>query len=173
MFFVLRENNSEEKFTYRGVNFSVVNFCDSGPCLKTYNTKLPVISDGKKAEYNFYYRNDPRVLETLVPFNGEIELKKNISMNISYGLSCEGYSAVALENFGTLFRVYGAEVTPGNAECGIDSTKVHISLKESNETKIDQISNSCYTIEIKDCEVVMGIERFLYESLVEINKELN
>ena len=48
-------------FTYQGVKFETVK--ESGLIL--YKTSLPVISDGQKAEYNFYLRTDPRKLSNI------------------------------------------------------------------------------------------------------------
>ena len=46
--------NSMNSFTYKGVDFKKVSFCDTKPCLIVYQTSLPVLVGGKKADYNFY-----------------------------------------------------------------------------------------------------------------------
>src|SRR3989344_4424457 len=45
-------------FTYKGVYFEVVKFCDAEPCLVLYQTKLPVI--------------EKFMLETLIKVNNEL-----------------------------------------------------------------------------------------------------
>ena len=70
---------SKKSFRYEGVEFNIVEFCDAGPpCLKTYNTKVPFIYENKPTSYNFFLRNDPRILSQKVDFNGELNLRKNI-----------------------------------------------------------------------------------------------
>jgi len=163
----------EETFEYRGVNFSVVTFCDAKPCLKTYNTKLPVVSKGEKADYNFWLRNDPRKLEGEIPFAGDLELGSEMDLSVTYGLTCEGYSSVAMDNFGTVFGVSGIKINELESPvCGSDQGHMYVTIQEGEVTSVEKTGDSCYTINIKECEILKGTERFLYEALVEVNKNL-
>ena len=164
-------SNEPPEFNYRGVNFSVVTFCDAKPCLKTYNTKIPVIYEGKKADYNFYLRNDPRTLEEKVPFEGDLNLKEDMTIDITFEQSCQGYESVAMDNFGTLMRVLEVNVTADkSATCDLDGNSMHVLIQEGDETIINKIGPACYVINIKGCEIVSGVERFMTETFVEINK---
>jgi len=157
------------EFQYRGVNFTIVEFCDAKPCLKTYNTKLPVLADGKESDYNFYLRNDPRKLEKQVPFNGDLQIPKNVTIDVTYNRICQGYSSVAMDNFGTLMRILNLNVTAEEGlSCGSGINEMQVIVQEGEETKIERIGSACYVIEIKECEVLRGMERFMIEMFVEI-----
>ncbi|GIU68576.1 MAG: hypothetical protein KatS3mg001_426 [Candidatus Pacearchaeota archaeon] len=168
--------NLPRSFEYRGVKFKVVNFCDQGPCLKTYNTQLPVTyrENGqlKKANYNFYLRNDPRTLEKKVVFEGNLSLKKNLFMDITFDKSCKGYESVAVANFATLYRIMDVNINAtSDFGCDLLGNSMYISLQESNSTNIKQIGPACYEINIKDCEILEGMERFMVETFVKLNEK--
>jgi len=157
------------EFQYKGVNFTIVEFCDAKPCLKTYSTKLPVLADGKKADYNFYLRNDPRKLEKQVPFNGDLQIPKSVAIDVTYNRICQGYSSIAMDNFGILMGVLNVNVTAEKGlSCGSDINEMQVIVQEGEETKIERIGSACYVIEIKECEVLRGIERFMIEMFVKI-----
>ena len=59
---------STTKFEYQGVDFKIVKTGN----LVLYNTKIPLVIDGKNAEYNFYLRNDPRKIGEEVPFEAQM-----------------------------------------------------------------------------------------------------
>lgn len=164
---------SEESFEYRGVEFKVVEFCDAKPCLTTYNTKLPVIYEGKNTNYNFYLRNDPRKLEGEVPFEGDFELMNKMILEVDYGLACEGYSSVAMDNLGNLMRISEINVETGdNSVCGPALGSMRVTIQESDQTWVEEWGESCYKIHVADCDIIKGVERFMYEVLVEVNKQL-
>jgi len=39
-------------------------------------------------------------------------------------------------------------------------------------TKIEQFGTACYDIYIKNCEILEGTERFMFETLVKVNEAL-
>jgi len=45
-------------------------------------------------------------------------------------------------------------------------------IQESTRTSIEQFGPACYNINIKNCEILEGTERFLADTFVEINKIL-
>jgi len=171
-------NNQKKSFDYNGVEFKVVEFCDAGPpCLVTYNTKLPVIYEGKERNYNFYLRNDPRKLEKKVLFNGELVLKENMYIDITFNRSCEGFGQIAMENFRQLHNIAGISILNGKNETCKSSTKaggmyVVIQESENGKTSVEKTGSACYNINIKDCEILEGTERFMIETFVEVNKWL-
>jgi len=165
--------NQAKNFEYEGVEFSIVKFCDTRPCLITYNTKIPVIYQGEKILYNFYLRNDPRKLATSVPFDGEIVFKKDMFINITFNRECEGYETIAIVNFVNLYEISGINVIADeNAECDLEGKSMFVLIQESNRTSIEKFGPACYNINIKNCEILKGTERFMIDTFVEIDKIL-
>jgi len=166
--------NQTKNFEYEGVEFSIVKFCDTRPCLITYNTKIPIIYQGERIQYNFYLRNDPRELAKNVPFDGEIVFKNNMFINITFNRHCEGYETIAIVNFLNLYEISGINVTAAdeNTECDSEGNSMFVLIQESNRTSIEQFGPACYNINIKNCEILEGTERFLIDTFVEINKIL-
>jgi len=167
-------NNQRKIFDYKGVEFQVIEFCDAGPpCLVTYNTKLPVIYEGKERDYNFYLRNDPRELEKAVLFDGELILRDKMYVDITFDRSCEGFELIAMENFRQLHNIAGISILNGKNETCLSATEkgsMYVVIQESeDETSVKRIGAACYRINIKDCEILEGTERFMIESFVEIN----
>lgn len=164
--------NQTKNFEYEGVEFSIVKFCDERPCLITYNTEIPIIYQGKEILYDFYLRNDPRELAKSVPFDGEAVFKNNMFINITFNRHCEGYETIAIVNFLNLYGVSGINVTAAdeNTECDSEGNSMFVLIQESNETSIEQFGPACYNINIKNCEILEGTERFLIDAFVEINK---
>jgi hypothetical protein len=166
--------NQTKTFEYEGVEFSIVRFCDTRPCLITYNTEIPIIYQGEEILYDFYLRNDPRELAKSVPFDGEAVFKNKMFINITFNRQCEGYETIAIVNFLNLYAVSGINVTAADENTGCDSegNSMFVLIQESNETSIEQFGPACYNINIKNCEILEGTERFLIDAFVEINKIL-
>jgi len=181
IFLVILFLKSSGEFTYQGVKFEVKKFCDSGPpCLVMYKTTLPVKSNGtdflvttlsqKTNDYNFYLRNDPRKLN--VPFNGTLVIKKDLVFNSEEVNSCP--AGAAGPNFNLLY--YHLEIHVFKNEsltCDPLGRYTLITVKPGNETSIEQIGPACYNINIKDCQILEGTEKFMLETFVQINKLLN
>lgn len=162
--------DSQETFEYRGVDFSVVEFCDSGPpCLVTYNTQLPVIYNGKLVDYNFYLRNDPRELETKVPFNNDLLLKDDVIVNVTYNRNCGGKEVIAVANIGNLFDIMDVNIKGDEGEgCDLLGNSMYLEIRESDETNIKKFGPSCYVINVNECEILEGTERFMVEAFVKL-----
>lgn len=167
---------SLSSFDYKGVEFNIEKFCDSGPCLVTYHTQLPVIYKEKKSNYHFYLRNDPRKLEEDVPFNGELDIRKNMLLKITFNKHCSGFETIAVQNVLNLYRVAGTNISSGqNSTCeNISSNEdsMFILIQEANKTSIEKTNPACYTINVNSCEILEGTERFMTETFVELNKML-
>ena len=169
-------------FDYNGVNFETVKFCDAGPpCLVTYQTNLPVKVEGdniivvptseKTNDYNFYLRNDPRNSD--VDFNGKVVFRDMMVLNSEEEFICDGKGSLASANLNLLYRILGVEViTDKNATCDPLGRYTLVNLVSGNETKIEHFWPACYTITIKDCEILEGTEKFMVETFVEVNKAL-
>ncbi len=162
--------NSMNSFTYKGVDFKKVNFCDTKPCLMVYQTSLPItIGENRKAEYNFYLRNDPRILEN-VSFSGELKMVQTVVINSTGNLNCQGDGIIAVANLARLYEVLGAKVIK-NETLGCDSSGkyMYLNIIESNETKIQQTYLTCYNIYVNNCEILESTERFMVETLSKVN----
>ena len=165
--------NQTKNFEYEGVEFSIVKFCDTRPCLITYNTKIPVIYQGEEILYNFYLRNDPRKLVTSVPFDGEVVFKNDMFINITFNRGCEGHETIAIVNFLNLYEISGINVIADeNAECDSEGNSMFVLIQESNRTSIEQFGPACYNINIKNCEILKGTERFMIDTFAEIHRTL-
>ena len=161
-----------DNFTYKGVKFKITRFCDSRPCLVTYQTSIPVQYQGKTVPYNFYLRNDPRKLD--VDFNGTINFKENLLFNTEDDFVCDGNGAIAGANFVQLYTILGANVSVGrNYTCDQSGNKMFVDLKPGNITEIQQTGPACYDIYIKDCEILEVTEKFMIDTFVKVNSVLN
>lgn len=173
IFLIVLLINSLNSFEYQGVKFKVVKFCDAKPCLITYNTEIPVIYQGKNTTYNFYLRNDPRKLTENVQFDGRLVFRDLMVLNSTSDFNCNGDGIIAVANLLNLYKIARISVIKDeNATCDTAGRYMFVNLQESNETSIEKVGSACYNINIKNCEILKGTERFMVESFVEINKAL-
>lgn len=167
--------DSIRHFDYKGVEFNVVK---EGEII-FYNTAIPVSVGNPTtgyvtADYNFYLRNDPRKLEKNVPFEGNLHLMKNIAIHSTEDFKCEGYGALAVANLVSLVGKLGGDIVRDeNATCDELGRYSFIQLQPGEETSIEEVGNSCYYINIKDCEILQGTERMMIELFVQANAENN
>jgi len=161
---------SLSSFEHQGVDFKIVK----EGSLIFYNTAFPLndaITGKYLGEYNFYIRNDPRKLEKEVAFEGELNLMNNIVLNSTDSFNCDGDGVIAIANLASLFKRVDAEVIKDeNATCDEQGRYTYILLQKGNETKVEQVGKSCYTIDIHDCEILKGTERFMLEIFVKMNE---
>ena len=158
---------SSKRFEYRGVDFEIVK---TGS-LVLYNTKIPVIIDGKERDYNFYLRTDPRTLDKNVSFEGNLSLAENLVLNSTEDFNCDGYGVIGIANLVNLYRVSGIEVIrDGTANCDPQGRYAFINLEKGNETSIKEIGPSCYQVQINNCEILGATEKLMLESFVKINE---
>lgn len=166
-----------KNFEQNGVGFTIVKFCDTNPCLTTYQTSLPVTSEGKPADYNFYLRNDPRELEKEITFEGEINLnipmkEMVINMSSESEIDCNKDGGIAIGNLKSLYTISRINVGKNsNATCDDEGRYIFLQIQPGNETKIKQTGAACYTIEINNCEILKGTERFMIETFEKIHTE--
>lgn len=159
--------HSANNFTYKGVKFTIVKEGN----LVLYNTKLPVVVNGTNREYNFYLRNDPRELAKNVAFNGSLELAHNLVIDSTQDFNCDGYGIISVANLVNLYKISGINVVKDdNAKCDVEGKYAYVLLKEGNQTSVEKTGNKCYNININNCEILQGTERFMLEDFIEINK---
>jgi hypothetical protein len=161
--------NATKNFNYHGLKF---NFVKEGN-LPFYQTTFQInsVSTGKAlANYNFYIRNDPRKLEQEVPFEGELEVTKILVVNSTDGFSCEGKGVLAIGNLLNLPYI-GVEIKKDeNATCDPSGRYTFLEIEPGNETKIEQTGVSCYRMEVSNCEILKGMERFMIEYFVKVKE---
>jgi hypothetical protein len=162
---------SMANFEYKNTKFKMVNEEN----LIFYNTvfKIYDIQGAHTADYNFYIRNDPRKLEKEIPFEGELNIGSNMVLNSEEEFSCDGDGVIAIANLVKLYQVIGTDVIKDeNATCDSQDQYIYVEIKEGNETKVEQLSKSCYDIYINDCEILKGTERYMTETFVKMNAVL-
>ncbi len=167
--FIILFINSINSFEYKGINFNVVK--DTGDLI-FYNTAFPMYSSetGEHvADYNVYLRTDPRKLQNIV-FEGDINLAKILVIN-STGFNCEGNGVIAIANFVQVFGAIGTQVVKDqNASCDSQGRYMFVQIQSGNETSIKQVGPSCYEFNVNNCEILEVTERFIVETLAQINE---
>ncbi len=163
-------------FEIGGVKFEVDKTAITEKTL--YRTSLPVSDKvemtGKviAADYNFWLRTDPRELEK-IEFNGDVNLKKNMVLNLTQDFNCEGDGIIGIANLLNLYKIIGTDVIKDeNASCDRAGTYAYLTITEGNETSIEQVGPACYTIYVKDCEILKATEKFMLETFIETNKKI-
>lgn len=152
---------------YENVKFEIVQEGE----LIFYNTKIPLYNeyDEKYADYNFYLRTNPKDLKQ-IPFEGELDLKKGYTINLTKEFGCSGYGAIAFANLMKQYEVSGITfINDKNASCDNLNRYVYYEIKEGNETKIVQRANStCYDVYVKECEIIPATEKLMAETFVKV-----
>ena len=159
--------SSANHFTYRGVKFDVVQEQD----LTFYKTSFPAMYQGSTVPYNFYIRNDPRVLDSEIPFEGSQNLLDNMVINMTENFDCDGDGVIAIANFVKFYQFIGTKVIKDpNATCDQQGRYMFVQIQEGNSTEIKQTGPSCYELDVSDCEILKVTERFMIESFVKAQK---
>jgi hypothetical protein len=156
-------------FNYKGVKFNIVK---EGQ-LVLYHTSFPVVYQGKNYNYNIYLRNDPRELDKTIPASGTLTKIQDAVINITQEFDCNGTQMIAIANLQNTFNAIGkAFMRDENASCDPQGRYMYLVVQPGNETSIKQFGPGCYNINIKDCEILPGTERFIAGMLVKINVDL-
>ncbi len=156
------------KFEYEGVKFKIVKEGN----LILYQTSLPVIHNGQKATYNFYLRNDPRKLADIY-FEGGLFMDDNMVINSTEDFNCDGDGVIAIANLVKLYEIIGTKVIKDeNATCDPELGYAFLQITSANQTNIEKFGPICYRLNIYNCEILKATERFMLETLVEVNKIL-
>jgi len=173
---------STKHFNYEGVKF---DFVKEGQ-LKLYKTSIPgkidkngtfipgIYKSGDLANYRIWLRNDPRGLKS-IPFDGYLALKTNMVVNITRDFNCDGNGVIAIANLVKLYNdALGISVMKDeNASCDLEGRYMFVNIQEGDKTYVEEIGSACYNVYIKNCEILDGVERFMLETFVEVNKKLN
>lgn len=142
-----------------------------------------------KGNISLDFRNDPRELVKQVNISGEkilFNINKTIYVTTPKDLpNCEGDLGLALVNQGRFLGIIGINVNGSYddkeyanqtkfpyATCENNPNNTVIYLKQNNETKIE-ISNNCFILEFKDCEILKATERFQFAILEQYSEYEN
>ncbi len=151
---------------YHGVSFVM----EKTGSLIFYRTQIPYYSKDPKIKYNFWIRNNPKTLEKKVPFEGELYIRPIIVFNLTEDFECDGYGVIAMANVKQLYEVLGTTFAKDeNASCDYNYTNpryVYVNIQPGEKTWIQQISKACYTIHVKECEILPATERYMTETFV-------
>jgi hypothetical protein len=169
-------------FSVGGVIFEIDKTDMVGKTL--YKTTLPVHYQdsvtGKvvSAEYRFYFRNDPRTLDK-IPMEGNITVMPNMVVNMTRDFNCNGDGMIAVANLLNLYKVIGVDVIKDDkATCDKNGQYTFLRItdgKDENYTGIIEygLSGGCYNLYVNNCEILPVTEKFMLETLMQVNKQLN
>ncbi len=159
---------SSTHFKYNGVKFNMVKEGE----LLLYHTSFPVVYQDKEAEYNLYLRNDPRELGGKVPAKGTLLSIEDTVINITEEFDCNGDEVIAIANLINLYNALGKDIMKDeNASCDEQGRYMYLQILSGNETSIEKFGPNCYNININNCEILEGTERFIVGMLVKIKIE--
>lgn len=159
---------SSKNFDYDGVKLNMIK---EGQ-LTFYRTIMPVTNyQGKVIDYNFYIRSNPISLKN-IPFNGRPIIKKDMVINATNELNCDGDGVIAVANMVKLYNLIGTKVVKDETVgCDPLGRYMFLRLLPGNKTHIEQVGLTCYDIYVNNCEILKGTEKFMLETFVELNKK--
>lgn len=153
---------------YRGVDFAM----EKTGRLVLYHTQIPYYAKDSKIKYNFWIRNNPKVLEKNIEFEGKMYVRQIIVLNMTGSdFQCDGDGIIAIANLKQLYEVLGAQVViDPTATCETEYPEtpryVYVNIQAGEKSWIEQVSKACYTIHVKDCEILPATERYMTETFV-------
>lgn len=165
--------NSAKVIEYKGVKFRE-HIDEAGNVF--FNAKLPVYNseNEKVSEKNFFIRTNPKKLKN-VSFDGSLEINKRklvFDQEDNKSFRCNGFGNIAVLNIKRLYKSIGVESVNANATCQPNSDYIYVKLKEGSEGRVVQTAPSCYDIYINECEVFKPTEKFMAETFVEVNENI-
>ncbi len=161
--------NSSKSFEVLGLEFEKIKEGN----IPFYYTKIHIVRPtGNAINYNLYLRNDPRTLnypEDINYINGKITF---ISIDSSVGECEEG--VLAFTNLGSFLAASGIQAKGaltnetlagerGMPYVTCDNTKSNtvFVFKGGNESLTEKTGENCYTIYVKDCEIIKSVEEII------------
>lgn len=165
-------------FEYNGMKF----YKEKEGIVLYYKSLLGyVTASGQSVPFILKLRHDPRELDK-IPVEGFIQLKEDVILSLNPALTNCSETYITMMDFSRTLTGFGYKVegatTDENyalennatlADCRSAINKTVIVIMEGDETKISQervFFKDCYIIEVNDCEIQEGFERFVI-SLVE------
>jgi len=155
-----------KSFTYKGILFSKYKYSNS---LMLYSFPVNINLNNIHSNYTFFLREDPRKIKS--SFNGTINLQKSLTINVNGNFSCDGEGIIAIANIQQLYQRININVySDKNATCNSTlKNDVLLTIKQGDKTQLVQDKSNCYTVYIKDCEILAGTEQFIVETVAKLN----
>lgn len=159
--------NNLKTIDYKGIKFEK----EKAGNVMFYKTSFLVFRNNTNLTYNLYLRTDPRTFDK-INFNGTMHAKQIVVLNSTNSLNCNGDGIIALANIYQLFPYIGLELLKDpNATCDNQDRYMFVNIINSSQTSIEQTGKSCYQINVNNCEILAGTEKFMIEVLLK-RKEL-
>lgn len=161
------------KFAYQGIDFTKTKEGD----IKFYVANIPLVdsSGNQVAEMTIDFRNDPRTLKD-IPINSPSKinflLDKKLYVSLNSPLTKCDDNGLALVNFGRFLSTIGHDIKSATANesqatedfpyitCENSPSNSVIILQNGLENNIEKISDNCYKITTKDCDILRVLEKF-------------
>ena len=173
---------SLHSFEYKGLAFSEER---AGNIPIFHHSYFFKAFDGRLINYNLYIRTDPRTLDSIPVTGNKISFSQQevvfISVNAT-GLQQCPYSPLAVASISSYLADNQMKVKSGNLDfwdagykrqdyvnCDNQHGNKVIEITTGNETKIT-VNGKCYRIEIADCQVLQGTERFEVQAILDAQK---
>lgn len=168
-------------FEIDGVKFDVDK--NTLPGITIYKTSLPgiinesgdfILGDyeyGKKANYNIWFRKDPRLLKKISFDGGIIQIKKFNVINLTNSFNCDGDGMIAIANLLKLYETIGGSIIKDeNASCDKEGTYGWIQIQEGDKTMIERFGPACFNLDVDNCEILDVTEKFMLETLIKLKE---
>ena len=151
--------NTTRHFNYDGITFNVIKEKE----VTFYHTSFQGTYGKIMANYNIFIRTDPRKLEE-IPFEGKFYPSEMMVLNSSENFNCDGDGVIAVANLQQVMGAFGTTViSDPNATCDERGRYLYVNMQSGDKTEITSPGNKCFNININNCEVLKGTERFLLE----------
>jgi hypothetical protein len=162
--------NSARHFEYKGISGNVVKEGD----LIFYEVPIPMVIKAQKVTYMIYIRNNPEELDK-IPFVGEIPDFDTLStfsdgayrivLNFSDEFNCDGDETIAVGNMLNLKALNMKIVSDENASCDKFGRYIYLNVKKGDVSRVKQMGEACYELEVRECEILEVTERFMIEAI--------
>ena len=172
--FVNNYKVSQKEFEYNNFTFEVlqegnVKFYHTSFIIHKFfesaNSNVPI---KQTVDYNVYLRKDPRKLEK-ISFSGEMNRLEMMVLNDSGEFNCEGKGVIAIANMNQILNAIGTKVIrDDNATCDEQGRYMFVNIRGGDKTSVEQYGPSCYNINVDECEILEGTERFVLEMLNDV-----
>ena len=169
-------------FVYKGLAFTKESY---GKDLIIYHYAYNFVNRaGENVRYNMYIHTDPR--KNSVPLDADIKFDSynvKLSVDAQALTNCsESRAAVGELTQFIVFNDLNISVGTPDLEqankfnvsvmyCGTHRQDVMILIKTGNQSRVYQ-QDKCYTIEVADCQVFAGVEKFMVEAVAQAKEEI-
>lgn len=179
---------SLNKFEYQGITFTKEKFGE----IPVYHYYYFYEHNDGQYKYNLYLQRDPR--NNFVPITGNAisqEIIFPISEQVYISIAPEGlvgceYGSTGIATLSSFLtdnqiKVKGASSDKEQAEannlkyitCDTNPNDIVIMMRGGKETRIIKESNSCYIIEINNCQVMEAVEKFELQAVLDARDRSN